>query len=122
MRTADERLAVFDEVLTGAADRGLLMRTPDDTWPLDGRTIELDGVPLVNFGSCSYLGLEMDPRMRQAVCDAVMRYGTQFSSSRAYLSSPQYPELERLLSDMTPCMMLPPVRPKRCSRSTGEST
>jgi 7-keto-8-aminopelargonate synthetase-like enzyme len=100
MRTADERLAVFDEVLTGAADRGLLMRTPDDTGPLDGRTIELDGVPLVNFGSCSYLGLEMDPRMRQAVCDAVMRYGTQFSSSRAYLSSPQYPELETLLSEM----------------------
>src|SRR5205823_10666400 len=51
-------------------------------------------------GSCSYLGLEMDRRLRQAVCDAVMRYGTQFSSSRAYLSSPQYPLLEELLSEM----------------------
>src|SRR3954469_2793351 len=99
MRTADERLAVFDEVLTGAADRGLLHRTPDDG-VLDGRTIHLEGQELLNFGSCSYLGLEMDPRMRQAVCDAVMRYGTQFSSSRAYLSSPQYPVLEALLDEM----------------------
>src|SRR3954462_11310995 len=29
---------------------------------------------------------------------------------------------DRLLSDITPCMMFPPVSPKRCSRSTGEST
>src|SRR3954469_20099957 len=99
MRTADERLAVFDEVLTGAADRGLLMRTPDDE-VLDGRTIRLAGETLLNFGSCSYLGLEMDPRMRAGVCDAVMRYGTQFSSSRSYLSSPQYPVLEALLDEM----------------------
>src|SRR3954470_23236075 len=99
MRTADERLAVFDEVLTGAADRGLLHRTPDDG-VLDGRTIHLEGQELLNFGSCSYLALEMDPRLREAVCDAVMRYGTQFSSSRAYLSSPQYPLLEELLSEM----------------------
>ena len=27
---------------------------------------------------------------------------------------------DRLLSDITPCMMLPPVSPNRCSRSTGE--
>lgn len=99
MRTAEERLAVLDEMITGAAERGLVMRTPEDL-PLDGRTIRLDGRELINFGSCSYLGLEHDPRMRQAVCDAVMRYGTQFSSSRAYMSAPPYPELERLLEQM----------------------
>ena len=38
--------------------------------------------------------------MRDAVIDAVTRYGTQFSSSRAYLSSPQYNELEPLLDEM----------------------
>jgi 7-keto-8-aminopelargonate synthetase-like enzyme len=99
LRTAEERLALLDEMLTGAAQRGLLLRTPDDV-PLDGREIRFAGRELINFGSCSYLGLEHDPRMREAVCEAVMRYGTQFSSSRTYLSAPPYPELERLLEQL----------------------
>src|SRR4051812_8420585 len=66
----------------------------------DGRHVTLEGAPRINFGSCSYLGLELDPRMKEATIDAVRRYGTQFSSSRAYMSSPQYVELEALLSEM----------------------
>jgi 7-keto-8-aminopelargonate synthetase-like enzyme len=96
VRTAAERLTVLDEMLTEAARRGLLLRTPDDE-PLDGRTLSLAGRSTLNFGSCSYLGLELDPRMREAVCAAVMRYGTQFSSSRTYMSAPLYPELEENL-------------------------
>jgi 7-keto-8-aminopelargonate synthetase-like enzyme len=99
VRTAAERLEVLDEMLTEAAGRGLLMRTPDDG-PLDGRTLSLGGRPTLNFGSCSYLGLEIDPRMKEAVCEAVMRYGTQFSSSRTYMSAPLYPELEETLGLM----------------------
>jgi 7-keto-8-aminopelargonate synthetase-like enzyme len=99
MRTAEERLAVLDDVLTEAAGKGLLLRTADDE-TLDGRTVSLDGAGRVSFGSCSYLALELDPRMRQGVIDAVMRYGTQFSSSRAYLSAPPYAELEGLLDEM----------------------
>jgi 7-keto-8-aminopelargonate synthetase-like enzyme len=86
-------------MLTEAAGRGLLLRTPDDE-PLDGRTLSLDGRPMLNFGSCSYLGLELDSRMREAVCEAVMRYGTQFSSSRTYMSAPLYPQLEESLELM----------------------
>jgi 7-keto-8-aminopelargonate synthetase-like enzyme len=93
VRTAEERLALLDEMVTEAAGRGLLMRTPDDL-PLDGRTLSLQGRSTLNFGSCSYLGLEFDPRIRDAVCAAATRYGTQFSSSRAYMSAPLYPELE----------------------------
>jgi 7-keto-8-aminopelargonate synthetase-like enzyme len=99
VRTAEERLALLDEMLTEAAGLGLLMRTPDDE-PLDGRTLSLRGRSTLNFGSCSYLGLELDPRMREAVCAAVMRYGTQFSSSRTYMSAPLYPELEHRLELM----------------------
>jgi 7-keto-8-aminopelargonate synthetase-like enzyme len=99
VRTAAERLEVLDEMLTEAAERGLLMRTPDDG-PLDGRTLSFDGRSTLNFGSCSYLGLELDPRMKAAVCAAVMRYGTQFSSSRTYMSAPLYPELEETLGVM----------------------
>jgi 7-keto-8-aminopelargonate synthetase-like enzyme len=86
-------------MLTEAAGRGLLLRTPD-VGPLDGRTLTLDGRSTLNFGSCSYLGLELDPRMREAVCEAVMRYGTQFSSSRTYMSAPLYPQLEESLGLM----------------------
>ncbi|MDA0140293.1 bifunctional aminotransferase class I/II-fold pyridoxal phosphate-dependent enzyme/GNAT family N-acetyltransferase [Solirubrobacter deserti] len=87
-------------MLTEAAGKGLLQLTPDDDAPLDGRTISLNGRSVVSFGSCSYLGLELDPRLQQATIDAVLRYGTQFSSSRGYLSSPQYIELEALLSEL----------------------
>ena len=51
----------------------------------------------MNFSSCSYLGLELDPRLNAAARDAVDRYGTQFSSSRSYLSHGMYEELEQLL-------------------------
>jgi 7-keto-8-aminopelargonate synthetase-like enzyme len=98
VRTLEERLTILDEGLTEAANRGLLMQTAEDA-ELDGREITLAGRRALSFGSCSYLGLEMDPRMREAVCDAVMRYGTQFSSSRAYLSAPLYAEVEELLGD-----------------------
>jgi 7-keto-8-aminopelargonate synthetase-like enzyme len=99
VRTAEERLAVLDDTLTGAARRGLLMRTPADE-RLDGRRIMLDGGSRLSFGSCSYLGLELDPRLQEAACEATMRYGTQFSSSRTYLQAPASTELEELLSEM----------------------
>src|SRR5206468_2324040 len=37
-------------------------------------------------GSCSYLGLELDQRLKNAGKDAIDKYGMQFSSSRAYVS------------------------------------
>src|SRR3954466_5198487 len=98
MPTAEERLAILDDMLTEAAGKGLLQRTPDDG-PLDGRHLVLDGRSTLNFGSCSYLGLELDPRLREAVVDAVRRYGTQFSSSRSYLQAPPYLQLEAMLEE-----------------------
>ncbi len=100
MRTAEERLRILDDLMSEAAERGLVMRTLDDPGPLDGRTISLSGRRLINFGSCSYLGLELDERMRRAVHDAVERYGTQFSSSRGFISAPAYGELEERLGEM----------------------
>src|SRR5262245_9311702 len=67
---------------------------------LDGRSVELNGRRVVNFGNCSYLGLESEERLKLAACEAVERYGTVFSSSRAYLSVPLYTELEALLSEL----------------------
>ena len=99
MGSIEERLALLDEVVSEAAGRGLAMQTADDA-PLDGRVISLAGRERINFGSCSYLGLELDPRMREGVYAATARYGTQFSSSRAYVSAPPYLELEAQLDAM----------------------
>jgi 7-keto-8-aminopelargonate synthetase-like enzyme len=79
-----------------AAARGLAQLPARDAW-LDGRSIHVGGRATLNFASCSYLGLEMDPRLREGAIDAILRYGTQFSSSRAYLELPLYAELEALL-------------------------
>ncbi len=65
-----------------------------------GRTIEIDNKELINFGSCSYLGLDFDPRLIEATIEGVTKFGTQVSSSRTYLSSGLYKELEFLISSI----------------------
>ncbi len=53
-----------------------------------------------SFGSCSYLGLEFDQRIKDGAINAINTFGTQFSSSRAYLSVGLYEEYEHLLSQI----------------------
>lgn len=72
--------------------------TEDDHY--NGRTITIKGKELINFGSCSYLGLELDQRLKSAAIDAVNRYGIQFSSSRSYVSCGLYAELETLIEQI----------------------
>jgi 7-keto-8-aminopelargonate synthetase-like enzyme len=64
---------------------------------MDGRHVTLAGRKHVNFGSCSYVGLETDERLKEAACDAIQKFGVQFASSRAYVSCTLYQELEDLL-------------------------
>lgn len=91
-----------------AKSAGVIQRTVEDR-QLTGRTIRLDGQDLLNFASCGYLGLEFDPALRDGVIDAVTRYGTQFSSSRVYLSAPLYAQAEALLEQITgrPTLLMP---------------
>ncbi len=76
---------------------GLLTVTDKE---LQGKRIHIPNAPpegVIHFGNCSYLGLEIDPRMKNAAVDAVQRFGTQFSSSRAYAGIQLHNELEHLL-------------------------
>ena len=71
-----------------------------DQSPLNGRTITVRDREMVNFGSCSYMGLETHPDLAEGVIDAVRKYGTQFSSSRAFISLGLYEPLEGMLRQM----------------------
>jgi glycine C-acetyltransferase len=51
-----------------------------------GRTIEVNGRRVTNFGSDSFLGLDRDARVQQAVAEGVRRWGTHNGSSRAFAS------------------------------------
>lgn len=99
MPTVEEILQAVDDVVTDGVRRGALHNIAEDTH-LDGRLITVHGQKLVNFGSCSYLGLETHPALKAAAIDAAQRYGTQFSSSRAYISAPDYAQVEELFSTL----------------------
>ncbi|MCB9647555.1 MAG: aminotransferase class I/II-fold pyridoxal phosphate-dependent enzyme [Deltaproteobacteria bacterium] len=92
-----ELLQTIETLHADARSRGLFFQHCTDD-RLVGRSVRIDGAPLLSFGSCSYLGLEYHPDLVAAVHDAVDRYGTQFASSRGYLSAPQYEEFEDCLS------------------------
>ena len=65
-----------------------------------GRSVTINEKRLVNFGSCSYLGLETDDALIQGSIEAAKKYGTQLSVSRAYVSQKLYDEVEDGLTDM----------------------
>ncbi len=73
--------------------------TVDYLSPLEN-TITIEGKALINFGSCSYMGMEFDERLIEGSIKTLRRFGSQFSSSRAYLSISEYDELEGLLSQI----------------------
>lgn len=93
---ASETISVIETLHREARERGIFFQHAEDAW-LDRRTVTISGRKLLSFGSCSYLGLEFHPRLVEGVCDAVTRFGTQFSCSRGYLSAPLYRELEETL-------------------------
>lgn len=65
-----------------------------------GATSIIDGREQINFSSYNYLGFSGDPRVNQAACDAVARYGTSVSASRMVSGErPIHGELERALAE-----------------------
>jgi 7-keto-8-aminopelargonate synthetase-like enzyme len=51
-----------------------------------GRDIKVLGRWVVNFGSDSFLGLDRDPRVQEAIVRGLKRWGTHNGSSRAFAS------------------------------------
>jgi 7-keto-8-aminopelargonate synthetase-like enzyme len=93
----EQILSLLDEVSISGKKLGIILQTIEDS-ELDGRHVTVKGNKMKNFSSCSYLGLDLDQRLMAGAIDAVSRFGVQFSSSRSYLSSPLYGELEERLA------------------------
>jgi len=90
---------LIDQAVTIGKNLGIgHLYTEDECY--NGRTITIDGKELINFGSCSYLGLELDQRLKNAAIDVINRYGIQFSCSRSYVSCGLYSELESLMEQI----------------------
>lgn len=90
----------MDREMGAAEESGALMQTADDA-VYEGRYVQFKGKALLNFGSCSYLGLELHDDLKRGAIDAITRYGTQFPFPRAMLQNPLYLELEAALSQIT---------------------
>lgn len=99
MATNTPSIQHIHEIAVEAKALGIYQNTISDT-RIEGREITVHQKPMLNFASCSYLGLEQDPRLILSTIDAVRNFGTQFSASRAYLSVSLYTELEDLLQQL----------------------
>lgn len=77
-----------------------IIHLSDETELMDGRHITIKGKETINFGTCGYIGIEMDDRLKEGVIDATRKYGTAFASTRVYVNIKLYEEMENLLRRM----------------------
>lgn len=83
-----------NEIISNGISKGILhLYTEDESY--SNNSFRVEGKDVVNFGSCSYLGLEFDERLKNAGIAAINNFGTQFSASRSYVSCGLYADLEK---------------------------
>jgi len=89
----------LSQVMDHAAKEGMVYQLIEDE-QLNGKMVTVKGREMINFGSCSYLGLEYHPKLIDGAIDATRKFGTQFSSSRTYACLSMYQELENKLESI----------------------
>ncbi|MEV8585609.1 aminotransferase class I/II-fold pyridoxal phosphate-dependent enzyme [Streptomyces sp. NPDC051180] len=67
---------------------------------IDGRRIRVGDDWLIDFASCNYLGLDLDPTVIDAIEPQVRRWGTHPSWSRLIGSPRLYPRIEERLTEL----------------------
>jgi 8-amino-7-oxononanoate synthase len=86
-----------DRGISGLFDAGLWDQVIDE---VDGRRIRIGDQWLVDFASCNYLGLDLDPQVQDSITAQVRRWGTHPSWSRMLGSPRLYPMIEERLTDL----------------------
>ncbi len=98
----------FERNALAASAAGLTrVRVEDDQH--DGGHVVIGGRKVLNMGSCAYMGLNVDHRLKQGAIEAIERYGPVFSSSTAYTSVALYTDLEHLLTRILGTNVLVPT-------------
>jgi len=67
---------------------------------IDGRRIRIGDRWLIDFASCNYLGLDLDPEVQAEIGAQVARWGTHPSWSRMLGSPRLYPLIEERMADL----------------------
>jgi len=96
---SDKSLDNVNEVIEQARKKQIIQLYTEDK-SYNGRHITINDKKVLNFGSCSYLGLEMHEKLKFGGIEAIENYGVQFSCSTAYLSCTLYNHLEGLLKSL----------------------
>jgi 7-keto-8-aminopelargonate synthetase-like enzyme len=107
MNQLSPALKLMTETMSHAKSLGIIHGHFTDQ-KLNGQTVNVFGRDLYHFASCSYLGLELDPRLKEAGKDAIDKYGSLFSCSRTYLEAPLYGILEEKFQQIfdKPCVVV----------------
>lgn len=100
MSSRHERLLRLAErtVIRAVENRSAQIRVEDEEF--EDAHITIDSKKVVDFGSCSYLGINREPVLKSAATDAVRRFGTGHSSSPMYTAIGLYGALEERLGRM----------------------
>lgn len=73
-----------------------------DVVAVEGKQLTLaDGRELTEFMSCSYLGLDQRPELRDAAHATIDSFGVQMSAARTRMRAAPFRELDELLSEIT---------------------
>jgi 7-keto-8-aminopelargonate synthetase-like enzyme len=96
--TRERKNKTVNRILEEARSHALVCNRSESS---NGPTCTIGGRALSNFGSCSYMALEVHPALKAGAAAALEQYGTQFHFSRAYLDAPLYGELEEALELIT---------------------
>lgn len=99
MATKNSFVETVSQIASDGVQKGIFHLYTEDE-KLTGNKLHLKNKEVINFGSCSYLGLEFDRRMKDSAIRAIENYGTQFSESRSYVSTSHYFVLEKLLNKL----------------------
>ena len=92
----EEYMSTIENHVRQGYEDGLLHQTIEDE-VLNGKEITLHGSKFLNFGWAGYMALEFDERLKEGAIEAIKKYGTEHSCSRAFFQNSQYAELEILL-------------------------
>lgn len=90
--------SILDMVHQGRSHGLVHLNSVSDSY--NGREIELNGQKVLNFSSCSYLGLSLDERLTRGALDAMQRFGHSFPTSRSYVSLGILDALEHKLEEV----------------------